>query len=62
MAHANLALRKAFGEVKANPPAIVARTKRKSGAKQAGKQSIAIALSKARQAGATIPYAGVKKG
>lgn len=51
----------AFHEVKANPPAIVAKTRKKSGVVRAGKQSVAIALSKARQAGAKIPYAGVNK-
>lgn len=60
MAHA--ALRQAFKEVNTKPPAIVVRTKRKSGATQAGKQAVAIALNKARQSGAKLPYAGVKKG
>lgn len=36
----------AFHEVKANPPAILAKTAKKSGAGQARKQAIAIALSK----------------
>ena len=62
MAHANQALRKAFSEIKTNPPAVLARTKRKSGAGRAEKQRIAMALNKARQTGAKIPYAGVKKG
>jgi hypothetical protein len=33
----------------ANPPAVVAKTRRKKGAKQARKQMIAIALNKARR-------------
>lgn len=37
----------AFKEVKENPPAVLAKTRRKSGAAQARKQAIAIALSKA---------------
>jgi len=36
----------AFKEVKNNPPAILAKTAKKSGAAQARKQAIAIALSK----------------
>ena len=42
----------AFSEVKHNPPQTVAKTRRKKGAKQARKQQIAIALSKARAKGA----------
>jgi hypothetical protein len=45
----------AFHEVHTNPPAIVAKTRRKSGPGQARKQEVAIALSKARAAGASIP-------
>ena len=37
----------AFHEIKANPPAILAKTAKKSGADQARKQAVAIALSKA---------------
>lgn len=37
----------AFAEVFENEPAIVAKTRRKSGAKRAHKQKVAIALSKA---------------
>lgn len=37
----------AFHEMKVNPPAILAKTAKKSGAGQARKQAIAIALSKA---------------
>ena len=44
-----------FRELKDNPPAILAKTRAKKGAKRAGKQRIAIALSKARAAGADIP-------
>ena len=36
----------AFHEIKENPPAILAKTAKKSGAAQARKQAIAIALSK----------------
>ena len=42
-------------ELKTNPPKILAKTARKSGAKRARKQKVAIMLSKARQAGASIP-------
>lgn len=45
----------AFREVSKNPPAIIAKTRRKSGASQAHKQEIAISLNKARAAGASIP-------
>lgn len=45
----------AFHEIKKNPPAILAKTARKSGAAQAEKQRVAIGLSKARAAGAHIP-------
>lgn len=44
----------AFRELKANPPARVKRTKRKKGKEAARKQTIAIALSKARSKGARI--------
>lgn len=39
----------AADEMEANPPAILAKTAKKSGAKQAAKQKIAIMLSKARK-------------
>jgi hypothetical protein len=42
-------------EIKQNPPKVLAKTARKSGAKRANKQRIAIMLSKARAAGADIP-------
>lgn len=48
----------AFHEVKKNPPAILAKTRKKSGKEQARKQAVAIALSKARQHGAKIPKGG----
>ncbi len=48
-------LKAAFSEMKKNPPSVLAKTKKKKGAKQAEKQRIAIGLSKARQAGAKIP-------
>lgn len=44
-------LRTAFHEVKHNEPKVVAKTRRKKGAKAARKQKIAIALSKARRKG-----------
>jgi hypothetical protein len=42
-------------EIKNNPPRVLKKTARKSGAKQAQRQKIAIMLSKARAAGANIP-------
>jgi len=42
-------------EIKQNPPAILARTKRKFGPTRAAKQQTAILLNKARQAGASVP-------
>lgn len=48
-------LGKTFGEVFRNPPAIVAKTRRKKGAGAARKQKVAIALSKARKASAKVP-------
>lgn len=42
-------------ELKNNPPRVLAKTKKKSGAKQAGKQRVAILLSKARAQGANVP-------
>jgi hypothetical protein len=45
----------AFHEVKHNEPRIVGHTRRKFGASDAAKQKVAIALSKARKAGASIP-------
>jgi hypothetical protein len=45
-------------EIKNNPPKILAKTARKSGAKRANKQRVAIMLSKARAAGANIPEKG----
>lgn len=47
----------AFHEVKHDVPAIVKHTARTEGAKQAHRQSVAIALSKARKAGADVPGA-----
>ena len=44
-------------ELKENPPAILAKTRRKKGKKAAEKQRRAILLSKAREAGARIPHA-----
>jgi hypothetical protein len=48
-------LESSFHEVKHNPPKILAKTRKKKGKKQAMKQRIAIALSKARKAGASLP-------
>jgi hypothetical protein len=45
----------AFDEIKKNPPKVLAKTAKKSGAAQAEKQRVAIGLSKARAAGANIP-------
>lgn len=45
----------AFREVKQNPPKQLAKTRRKKGAGAANKQRVAIALNKARAAGARIP-------
>ena len=45
----------AFHEVNADEPAIVGHTRAKFGAKRAAAQKTAIALSKARRAGARIP-------
>ena len=40
-------LQKAFSELKKNPPAIIAKTRKQKGKKAAEKQRTAIALSKA---------------
>lgn len=48
-------LRNVGDELKKNPPKILAKTRRKKGAKRARKQAVAILLSKARRAGADIP-------
>lgn len=45
------ALQRAGREMKENPPAILAKTARKSGKKRAKKQKVAILLSKARNGG-----------
>ena len=45
------ALRRAGRELKANPPAVLARTRRKKGKKAAERQRRAILLSKARRWG-----------
>jgi len=50
-------LRSAGAELRDNPPAILARTRRKKGAKVAQRQRVAILLSKARARGANIPAA-----
>ena len=54
----NKKLSAAFHEIKHNPPAILATTARKSGAAQARRQAVAIALSKA---GLSKPGKRVKK-
>lgn len=45
----------AFHEVSTNEPGIVAHTRAKYGSRRAAKQKVAIALSKARKAGAKVP-------
>jgi hypothetical protein len=50
----NKLLDRSFREVFDNPPAVTKSTLRKKGAKAARKQKIAIAFSKARQAGASV--------
>jgi hypothetical protein len=42
-------------ELKVNPPKQLAKTARKFGAADAGRQRVAILLSKARKAGASVP-------
>lgn len=49
------ALSSAFHELKENPPAALAATRKKLGPARANKQRVAIAFSKARAAGAKIP-------
>lgn len=44
-------------ELKKNPPKVLAKTRRKKGAKAAKKQRVAILLSKARKRGARIKKA-----
>ena len=43
------------GELRDNPPSVLAKTRAKKGPKRAEKQRVAILLSKARAAGANIP-------
>ena len=45
----------AFREVTENEPSVVAKTRKKFGALRARRQKVAIVLSKAREAGASIP-------
>jgi hypothetical protein len=52
----------AFREVTTNEPAVVAKTRRKQGAAAARRQTVAIALAKARRAGARVPYAAEGSG
>ncbi len=42
-------------ELKENPPSVLAKTRRKFGAKRAEKQRVKILLEKARRRGARIP-------
>jgi hypothetical protein len=49
-------VRAAFREVHQNEPKAVSQTRAKFGEKRAEAQKTAIALSKARKAGAKIPY------
>lgn len=55
MAKSNPAVSAAFSEVTQNPPKVVQGTQAKFGAKRARKQQVAIALNKARKAGAALP-------
>ncbi len=48
-------------EIKANPPKILGKTAAKYGPGRAQKQRVAILLSKARRAGASIPKSGAYK-
>ena len=50
----------AFQEVNANPPSILKSTAKKFGIARAKKQQVAIALSKARKAGAKLPSPSLK--
>jgi hypothetical protein len=45
--HKPMSLKEAFHEEKVNPPKVLAKTKKKSGAKRANAQRVAIAYSKA---------------
>lgn len=47
-------LRAVGRELKTNPPAVLARTRRKRGRKAAEKQRVAILLAKARKRGARV--------
>lgn len=49
-------------ELKSNPPKVLSSTERKFGIARAKRQKTAILLSKARKAGASIPYKGAKHG
>jgi hypothetical protein len=49
-------LREVGEELKKNPPKILAKTRREKGKEAAEKQRKAILLSKARRAGAKIPF------
>ncbi len=49
------AKKRAFHEVKHNPPKVVAKTRAKKGAAAARRQTTAIALAKARRGGARTP-------
>lgn len=51
----------AFHEVEQNEPAVVSKTRRKKGGAAAEAQKVAIALNKAREAGARIPRQGGKR-
>jgi hypothetical protein len=46
-------------ELKNNPPKVFANTAKKFGVVRAKRQKTAILLSKARKAGANVPYKGV---
>jgi hypothetical protein len=51
----------AFGEIQQNPPAILEHTRRKFGPARAEAQRVAIGLSKARAAGASLPRGPVTR-
>lgn len=52
----------AFNEVNTNVPKVVQSTARRFGPERARKQKVAIALSKARKAGANLPSPKLKSG
>ena len=59
MAKSGPILEAAGKEMKINPPGVLASTQEKFGVARAKRQKKAIMFSKARKAGANIPYKGV---